>query len=164
MRDVTVSEIGSFLAEVIETWGRERLQFPWEHRLGFYARASVAIYLAARGDAAGRDMLSRLAENPRFYQEVFPYYRRYRPSWPAVEPMVVHFLEHGGLGARVEAGVTLLEYNALFGVGDELVDRHLNDIHAAITEVRDRLRRAAVDEDTATSGRSAVNTTMGVKE
>jgi len=147
---------GSFLDGVIETWVKERLHFPWEHRLGFYARTSVAIYLAARRDPAGEKMMAILAQNPLFYTQVFPYIRRYRPAWPAVEPLIVRFLEADGLGGRVEAGVTLLEYNTLFGVGGDLIERHREDIKAAVDEVRTRLRRASVDEDTAMSGRSAV--------
>ena len=150
---------GTFIRGVVREWLDERVNFDWLHRQGFYSRASASIYLSARRQEAGRKMLWTLVSEGRFYREFFPYVRRKHPSWPAVEPLVRHYLEKGGLGGlggRVEAGVTLLDYYVLFGVGKELLDRWLPDIRDAIREMRVRLRSGEPDDETSAIGPHAI--------
>lgn len=147
---------GSLLKGILDRWLDERLHF--DMAVSVYPRASTAIYLAARGDAAGREMLFELARRGEtmggFHMQFFPYVRRYHPGWAAVEPLVVHYMEKGDAAARVEAGVALLDYNHLFGVGDELVERHLPSIRAAVREMLDRMRKPANQPSDA--GRAAI--------
>jgi hypothetical protein len=146
---------GSFLKEVIRQWVDGRVRVDWYHQAGFYACAATAIFAGARGDPKGPETLLAITRQGNFYLEFFPFARRYHPGWPIVEPLVVHYLEHGDLAGRVEAGVTLLDYHALFGVGGELVDRHLPAIRDSIREMRRRVR-AFTDEGASDVGRAAI--------
>ncbi|MHC4547260.1 MAG: hypothetical protein ACYTEZ_00665 [Planctomycetota bacterium] len=147
---------GSFIRGVLEEWVEQRLHFDWTHRQGFYARVSTAIFLAARDDPRGHDMLMTLVKKGEFYTEFFPYARRLHPGWPAVAPLVRHYLEQGGLAARVEAGVTLLDYKILFGTGQDLWERFGEDIRAAVREMRHRVRTLRQDPETRGSGETAI--------
>ncbi|MFI5401614.1 MAG: hypothetical protein ACHQ1G_01660 [Planctomycetota bacterium] len=146
---------GTFVRAVVAQWLDGRLHFDWLHQQGFYACASTSIFRAARGDPAGRDMLLELSRRGRFYEQFFPFARRYHPGWPAAETLIVFNLEHGDLAARVEAGATLLDYNGLFGVGDDLVERFLPVIRASFAEMRQRVH-AFTEEGATDAGRAAI--------
>lgn len=146
---------GTFLKDVLHQWVQGRLRVDWYHKAGFYACASTAIFVGARGEPTGREVLLAITQQGNFYLEFFPFARRYHPGWPIVEPLVAHYLEGGDLSGRVEAGVTLLDYHALFGVGGDLVDRHLPAIRDAIREMRKRIR-AFSDEGASDAGRAAI--------
>jgi len=151
-----IDPTGSFLQGVLREFVDHRLHFDWSSGPGFYACTSTALWLAARGDPAGGDMLDALTRQGDFHLELFPYLRRYRPGWLAVQPLIVHYLEQGDLVGRIEAGVTLLEYHVLFGVGKEEVDRFLPEIRAAIKEVRGGLRSRSLEPRLQASGRTAI--------
>lgn len=146
---------GSFLRGVLEGWIAGRLELPSDKPAGFYAGTAAAIFTAARGDPKAVETLFDRARRGPFYTLFFPFARRDHPAWPAVEPLVVHYLEHGDLPARVEAGVTLLDYNGLFDVGGDLVDRFLPVIRSSIREMRERVR-TFVDEGSSEAGRAAI--------
>lgn len=145
----------SFLRAVVAQWLDGRLRFDWFHQLGFYACAATSILRAARGDPAGREMLLELSRHGDFYVQFFPFARRYHPGWHAAETLIVHYLEHGDLAARVEAGVTLLDYNGLFGVGGDLVERFLPVIRDSVREMRGRVR-AFTAEGASDAGRASI--------
>ncbi len=146
---------GTFLQEIIAQWLDGRLHFDWSHQAGFYACASTAIFRAARGDAAGRDMLLELSRRGDFFVQFFPFARRFHPGWPAAETLITHYLEHGDLAGRVEAGATLLDYNGLFGVGGDVVERFLPVIRSSVAEMRQRVR-AFTAEGGSDAGRAAL--------
>jgi len=146
---------GAFLKEVVAQWLDGRLHFDWLHQQGFYACASTSIFRAARGDSAGRDMLLELSRRGDFYTQYFPFARRFHPGWPATEALATHYLEHGDLAARVEAGAALLDYNGLFGVGGDLVERFLPVIRSSVAEMRQRVR-AFTAEGGSDAGRAAI--------
>lgn len=146
---------GTLLREVVRQWVDGRLRVDWYHQAGFYACASTAIFVGARGDPMGPQVLLEITKQGNFYLEFFPFSRRYHPAWPIVEPLVAHYLAQDDLLGRVEAGVTLLDYHALFGVGGDLVDRHLPAIRDAIGEMRKRIR-AFTDEGASDAGRAAI--------
>jgi hypothetical protein len=148
---------GSFLKGVVEPWVHERIRLPWDHQAAAYARTSSSLYLAARGDAAGLEAVAGIAQRGRpSAPECFAYVRGYHPRWPGVEPLVLHYLQSGALEDRVEAGLTLLDYHGLFGVGGDMVDRFLPAILEAVREMRARLRGSVIDAAAATSGRAAI--------
>lgn len=151
-----IDPTGSFLQGVLREFVEHRLHFDWSSGPGFYACTSTALWLAARGDPAGGEMLDALTRQGDFHLELFPYLRRYRPGWPAVGPLIVHYLEQGDLVGRIEAGVTLLEYYVLFGEGKDVVDRFLPEIRAAIKEVRGGLRNRSLPPNLQASGRTAI--------
>jgi len=141
---------GSFLEEVLDGWCEARLGFEFDTPEGFYRRISTSIYLAARGDPRGLASIRELPRLDLFHLEFFPYVRRHHPSWSAVAPFVERFLTRGTLDARVNAGLTLLDYHTLFGVGQDLVDRFHADIRSAFREAKaaldaERGKRANVD-------------------
>jgi hypothetical protein len=146
---------GTFLQSVLRQWIDCRVRVDWYHQVGFYACAATAIFAGARGDPKGPETLAAITKEGHFHVEFFPFARRFHPGFSAVEPLVVHYLEHGDLPARVEAGVTLLDYHALFGVGGELVDRHLPLIRDSIREMRRRVR-AFTDDGASGAGRAAI--------
>ncbi|MHC5051098.1 MAG: hypothetical protein ACYTGK_10880, partial [Planctomycetota bacterium] len=147
---------GTFLQEVLEKWVHERLHFDWRTRPGFYARSSTAMFLAARGDPAGRDMLLKLMGEGGFYTEFFPYIRARHPGWGAVEPVLRTYLEKGTLASRVEAGTTLLDYYTLFGVGEDLWKEHGETIRAAFLAMRKQVLAFSQDFATVGSGGTAL--------
>lgn len=147
---------GKFLQEVIEKFVHERLHFDWQTIQGFYARAAAAMFLAARGDTAGNDMIDKLHGQGTFYAEFFPYVRARHPGWLAVEPSIRRYLEKGDLASRVEAGTTLLNYYILFGVGGDLWKEHRERIRAAFAEMRRRVLGFAQDPMTLGSGGTAL--------
>jgi hypothetical protein len=146
---------GKFQQSVLRQWVDGRLRVDWYHQAGFYACAATAIFAGARGDPAGLETLTAVRQQGKFFIEFFPFARRYHPGWPIVEPLVVHYLEQPDLEARVEASVTLLDYHALFGVGGDLVDRHLPLIRDSIREMRRRVREFT-EEGTSDAGRAAI--------
>jgi len=148
---------GAFLQEILERWVQERLHFDWQSLRGFYARTSTSMFLAARGDPDGVDMLRKLMENEGFYTEFFPYVRARHPGWLGVEPVIRNYLPKGDLASRVEAGATLLNYYILFGVGEDLWKRHREDIRSAFAEMRRRVLRFSQDPMTVGSGGTALN-------
>jgi hypothetical protein len=147
---------GTMLKGILDRWLDERLHFDMSQSV--YPRAATAVFLAARGDAAGREMLYELARRGEsmggFHMQFVPFARCFHPGWAAAEPLVVYYMEKEDINARIEAGLTLLDYNHLFGVGDELVKRYLPSIRAAVREKRERMRRLA-DEPTDV-GRAAI--------
>jgi hypothetical protein len=147
---------GTFLQEIIEKWVHERVHFDWRTRPGFYARASTSMFLAARGDPVGRDMLMTLMDQGGFYTEFFPYVRARHPGWGGVEPVLRRYLEKGTLAARIEAGVTLLDYYILFGVGGDLWEEFGAKVRAAFLEMRRRVLGFAQDQETVGSGGTAL--------
>jgi hypothetical protein len=146
---------GTLLKGIVAQWLDGRLHFDWFQQQGFFACAATSILLSAHGDARARDMLLELSRHGAFYIQFFPFARRFHPGWPAAETLILHYLEHGDLAARVEAGVTLLDYHALFGVGSDLVDRFLPVIRASVAEMRQRVR-TFTDEGASDAGRAAL--------
>jgi len=146
---------GKFLQEMVRQWVEGRLQLDWKKQVGFYARASAAIFTAARGDPRGLDAVLEFTRQGAFYLEFFPFARRYHPAWPVVEPLVTLYLQQDDLGGRVEAGVTLLDYADLFGVGGDLVERFLPVIRDSVREMRERVRVFS-DDGASDSGRMAI--------
>jgi hypothetical protein len=147
---------GSFLQETLRMWVEGRLRVDWYHQMGFYACASTAIYTGARGGEQGKETLLDITRQGAFYLEFFPFARRYHPSWPIVEPLVTLYIDKkDDLAARVQAGVTLLEYHDLFEVGGDLVERHLPGIKDSIREMLDQVR-SFTDLGASDAGRAAV--------
>ena len=147
---------GSFLQEVLERWVHERVNFDWKTQRGFYARTSTAMFLAARGDPIGSDMLRKLVQQGRFYTEYLPFARVRHPGWLGVEPVVRMYLEKDDLGGRVEAGATLLDYYILFGEGGDLWEQYRENIRSAFAELRRRVLAFARDPVTIGSGATAM--------
>ncbi|HEX5139145.1 MAG TPA: hypothetical protein VFY93_19410 [Planctomycetota bacterium] len=146
---------GTLLQQVARRWVDGRLRVDWYNQAGFYACAATAIFVGARGDPKGPETLLSITNQGNFYLEFFPFARRYHPGWPIVAPLVAHYVENGDLAARVEAGVTLLEYNALFGVGGDLLERHLPAVRDAIREMREHVRRLT-SEGASDVGRASI--------
>lgn len=159
---------GTFLKDVVRQWVQGRLRLDWYHQAGFYACASTAIFLGARGDPKGPETLLAISKQGNFYLEFFPFARRYHPAWPIVEPLVSHYLAQDDPAGRVEAAVTLLDYHALFGVGGELVERHLPALREAIggmlREVRGFTQRGASEIGRAAIVGTALLALRGEKE
>jgi hypothetical protein len=146
---------GALLKEVVRQWADGRLRVDWYNQAGFYACSAMAIFCGARGDPKGPEALLTITTQGDFYLEFFPFTRRYHPGWPGVEPLVAHYLEQGNLAARVEAGMTLLDYHSLFGVGGELLERHRPAIRDSLREML-REVRAFTDVGTSDVGRAAI--------
>jgi hypothetical protein len=157
-RRATLDPDGRFLQGVLERWLDDRLApDPMPTPRTALARVWAAICLAARGDARGRVTLEEIAaRGVPAPLEYFPTVRRFHPGWPGVEPLVVHALEQGDLRGRVEAGLTLLDYHALFGVGGELVERHLAGIRESFAETRRAIPGASLREAVELPGGPAV--------
>jgi hypothetical protein len=157
-RRATLDPDGRFLQGLLERWFDQRLApDPDPTPRSASARVWAAMCLAARGDARGLATLDEIAARgiPAPI-EYFPAVRRFHPAWPGVAPLVAHALGGDDLAGRVEAGVTLLDYHALFGAGGGLVERHLARIRGDLGEMRRRLRGSANDEATELAGATAV--------
>lgn len=146
---------GTFLGEAIRQWADARLRLDRDHQTSFYACAAAGIFLGARGEPKARETLFEITRQGDFHLQFFPFARRYHPGWPIVEPLVTHYLEHGDLAGRAEAGVTLLEYHDLFGVGGDLFERFLPVIRDSVREMLERVH-ALTDEGASQAGRTAV--------
>jgi hypothetical protein len=103
---------GTHLQSFLNDWVNVRLSFPRDSQQGFYTRTSVAIFLAARGDERGAAWLAQLPSEGPAWTQFLPYVRMVHPGWAAVRPLVATYLEDASIAARVEAGYTLLQYNA----------------------------------------------------
>ncbi len=126
---------GRRLRDTVREWQRLRMKSEQ-----FHIKAGTALWLAARGAKEGHDRLKVFFKKGPFYREFFSYAVAERPHWRCVGPVVEHYLTGDDLAGRVEAGVALLEYNALYGVGKELLDRSLRDIRAAFREFKANLK------------------------
>ena len=126
---------GEQLNTALGNWIELRRHHEW-----FLARAAVGMWLAARGDARGIEDLDDLSRKGPFWREYFPYVQRYRPDWGGVEAQVRHWLEGSDLMARIYAGVTLMTYRRLYGVGDDLWSRHKRAIGDALLESASAMR------------------------
>ncbi|MHC4932847.1 MAG: hypothetical protein ACYTGV_11725, partial [Planctomycetota bacterium] len=130
---------GFVLQEAVRTWINLRLGLPVQSAPHlFYSQAAVAIFLAARDDPRGHELLMEYVRRGPFYTQFFTYVRRSHPAWRAVRPLVKHYLEKGNLDGRLEAGVTLLDYNNLFGEGADLLEVHTENIRAAFSKCIER--------------------------
>ncbi|MEM8883957.1 MAG: hypothetical protein AAGD14_07815 [Planctomycetota bacterium] len=126
---------GARLQEWMRTWVRLRR----EH-ISFLGPAAVNIWMAARGEERGRDELVAYTKKGPFHLEFLTYAIYQLPNWTGVEPIVKLYLEGESLEGRVFAGVTLMVYRRLYGVGDELWERHKGDIGAALVESKSKMR------------------------
>ncbi len=127
---------GSFLRRVMRGWIDSQLS----DQSAFYRRVSVLMFQVAKHDKkALADLLDYTRQGP-FFSQYFPFARIHAVSWTAVEPLVKHYFADGKLEAVVEAGYTLLWYESVYGVGTELLDRHLDDVREALKEIRAKLR------------------------
>ncbi|MDH3590775.1 MAG: hypothetical protein OER88_02790, partial [Planctomycetota bacterium] len=126
---------GSFLKEMMNEWIDLRLQ-----HTGFYARASLAMFLATVNDPRGHEMMKGFSQKGPYFSQFFPFVRAHLVHWNAVEPMVRHYLETGDVEGKTEAGYTLLVYEAIFELGRDLLDKHEADIREAFLTIRRQLR------------------------
>lgn len=142
---------GALLQEVLADWIALRLDHPY-----FHASASVAIYLAARGDQRGFDKILQFTRTGRFYGEFFRYARRFHPPWEVTGFVIRHYLEQGDLNGRVQAGATLLEYNGLFGLGEDLLRQYLALIRDALHEAAANLEADPADAEVLSRGEACL--------
>jgi len=135
------------LQETLHEWMDLRLHHNW-----YLARASIAMWLATRGDEDALAEIDDLNRQGPFYRDHFSYAQRYYPNWTGVAPTVEKFLSAGDLDGRIYAGVTLLMYNRIFGVGQELLDRFRGTIRDTFIEAKANMRPDMNDNGPGTSG------------
>ena len=126
---------GAFVDAALEDWIRIRRANSW-----FLARASLEIWLAARGVEESQKELAGYQDRGPFHLEFFPYCQRELPAWRGVAPIVEKCLEGTDLGARVGAGVTLMIYRRLYGLGEDLWEKHRRAIGDALIEAKGSMR------------------------
>ena len=120
---------GELLDKFIQEWIAIRRANPW-----FLAHASIDIWMASRGGAEEQANLQKFLTMGPFWREYFPYCQRQLPSWIGVEPMVRVCLETGELSAQISAAVTLMMYRRIYGLGEELWQKHKRAIGDALIE------------------------------
>ena len=118
---------GTILQECLTEWVKIRVDHPW-----YIARAAVGIWLGSRGDPRGYEAIRHLMKLGPFHPFYYSHCQRYFPNWLGVEKHVVTDLESEHDDVRVYAGVTLLLYNRLYGVGEELLEKHRSAIRSTL--------------------------------
>jgi len=117
---------GSFLQQVLREYADIRLALPLP--MDFYARIGTAVYLAGKGDERAKKAIWEISGMGPLYTEMLQFARRYHPPYAGMEEHIAHYLKHGKLAARLQAGATLLEYNGVYGEGAELLGKHRSRI------------------------------------
>ena len=135
------------LQESLREWIDLRLHHNW-----YLARASVAMWLATRGAEEAMAEFDDLNRQGAFYRDHLSYAQRYYPNWTGIAPTVEKFLSAGDLDGRIYAGVTLLMYNRIFGVGRELLDRFRGTIRDTFIEAKANMRPDMNDNGPGTPG------------
>ena len=130
---------GAVVRDVLDAWLSVRMESE-----NFLIQLGPAVWLASCGDERGVARLWKFVRDGPFFSVHFPHIRRGpHPQWSSVRPLVEHYLEKGKLDARVQAGVLLLDYASLWGLGAELVKQHraeiLRDLKASITTLKTRI-------------------------
>ena len=107
-----------------------RMSAPWRLPLpmDFYARIGTAVYLAGKSDERAKKAIWEIIAMGPLYTEMLQFARRYHPPYAGMEEYIAHYLTHGKLAARLQAGATLLEYNGVYGEGAELLGKHRSRI------------------------------------
>jgi hypothetical protein len=129
-RRAEIDPDGSFMRGVAGEWIDVRRQHPF-----WLAQASVAIFSTAAGDPVGKQALLALPEKA-FFLEFFPFALRFLPGWPAVEAVARRDLADGRLLPRVLAGMTVLFYHHVYGVGGDLLEKYGPAIRSAFLEAK----------------------------
>jgi hypothetical protein len=124
---------GTLLHSILDRWVEIRLEHP-----SFFLQSSYAVPLAARGDERGQSRIDRYVREGPFERHIFNLARLLHLHWDLVGPLVEHYLARDGkeaLDGRVQAALTLLEYNRVHGLGQELLDANRDRIRASFREV-----------------------------
>jgi hypothetical protein len=124
---------GDLMERIIQEWIAIRRANSW-----FLAHASIDIWMASRDVKESQDTLVAFVQKKMgpFWREYFPYCQRHLPSWCGVEPMIRVCLEEGELAAQVNAAVTLMMYRRIYGLGEELWQKHKRAIGAALIQAK----------------------------
>ena len=135
------------LQQCLHEWIELRMHHDW-----YLARASVAMWLATRGNKEAFEEIKDLNRQGPFFRDHFAYAQRYMPNWTGIAPLVEQYLQADDIVARIYAGVTLLQYNRIYGVGQDLLDRHRSTLRASFIEAKANLRPDMGDNTPSTPG------------
>lgn len=123
---------GDVLRSALEDWCLMRFA-----NKDFMMQLSPALWMAARGDERGKQMVRGFIEQGPFHEILFPNVHMVHPRWEGIEDVVVHYLEKGDLSGRVWAASVLLYYNGIWRIGEQLLEKHrariVRDLNEALT-------------------------------
>ncbi|MHC4940228.1 MAG: hypothetical protein ACYTHK_14880 [Planctomycetota bacterium] len=131
---------GDALEEAMQEYIRLRLENKW-----YLVRGTTGTFLAGRGMERGNQEVRSLMSQGPYWREYFPAVLRYLPGWEGAEPIVRQYLEGSDLAGRAVAGMALMVYRRLYGVGDELWTLHRAAIGEAILRTRNSMLPDAND-------------------
>jgi len=111
------------LEAAIEEFVDTRCKHQW-----YVGRAALAMFLLGREDPRGMEIVEDLMSQADLYKEWLPRVQVYLPNLSGLAPVLERHLTMQDRGARIFAGVTLMLYRRIWGIGDELWEKYGDEI------------------------------------
>jgi len=138
---------GSLLQDSLRDWVDVRLHHSW-----YLARGAISMWLESRGEQAAYDEIRDLMRQGPFWRDYYSYCQRYMPEWAGVARFVDADLVGNNQEARIYAAVTLLTYNRLYLVGEDMMKKHGRLLRDVLIEAKADMQPNIHDNSPGTPG------------